>query len=374
MKKFLLSILIVGIFFGVSSADIIYTTTAGNMGLIPIISSRDVSAPLVQYSGMGKNALAAPFWDGEKSCVILIDRAEDMTTSSGDAALIFSGKNLTKPTHDRKTLTGIYDTRGVSYSLNGRSIFLASYLNGTIAEIDTETLEPVHMYVHENTGSDDIYTPHAVGVRTDYYYVYGLINSTPEKSEFMRFDGQLKRDVEIFLSYNINSEVYSLAEVGNNSYAFPCPDGIRILSNKSINMLMSSDYPVKSVCPDSSNGFYFVTQKISGDVSFDVLAHYSDTVSTLQEIEAASACSVVRGSYNVLAAIVGGKIFMYNMNDDTLLAEFDSEALGGGEPVSAAENGSSGLGSNTSNSNCDISGAGIILLSACVCVIFRRKE
>ena len=357
MRKIFLAVLAVMIMMcGAAGADIIYTTESGNMGLIEITED-GVSAPAVKYSGAGSNAFVGTYWDGEDTRVILIERSPE----SYDRALVFSQSNMTTPVGDYVELDGVKDTRAVANSLYGTSIYFASYGSSSLCEFDTENFTPRNSYIHEQENSRDIYPHHVVGVRTDYRYVYALIDVSPYRSLYLRFDGTLERDKEAFYSDEIDSSTSSMAQTGSG-LMFACSDGVKYFGRDGLAYAVSSDSPVKSICADDGSGFYFMTQYQSGDVSFDVIAHYSSGTSTISEHESGSVSMLVKDTnYSVLAAVTGGKILLYDMEDDTLIAEYDSTELGG-VPVHVSASRNDGAKDERSSGSCSLSGMGAAML------------
>ena len=96
--------------------------------------------------------------------------------------------------------------------------------------------------------------------------------------------------------------------------------------------MVSTDYPVVSICSDNSNGFYYVVQETSNDVKLNSLYHYKDAntevISILTNITGGNV-QVFHADHDVLAAIIGGEIKLYNMADDNLAATYTASQLGG---------------------------------------------
>ena len=374
-KKILMGLMLVMIFCGTSQADIVYTTSTGNLGLFTISRNDDtltITSPVLQYSGVGTNSLAASYWDGSNARLIVIDRTTDLTASSGDTALIFSTGNLTEPLNTEKTtLTGAYNVQSVINSYNGRGLFAASRENASFIEFYTKDFSVGHSYVYEPE-SGDTEAAKAVNIIADIKNLYVLLNVGASKSLAMKFDGQLKKDIEGYVRVENDYAASLMGWLSNGRIAAAHSNGVDVLESGHFRRLMSFDVPVKTFCMDSGNGFYFEAQ--SGDVCG--LYHYdheSADVTPLRENMTGTRLQTLRDeSNNVLAAIIGGKILFYDMLNDTLAGEYDSSALNG-EPVSLAVPSASGDDGKRS-SGCNLSGAGIILLSACVyCLKSKRR-
>ncbi|MBQ7593112.1 MAG: hypothetical protein IJU48_02010 [Synergistaceae bacterium] len=377
VKKLFVSLMLVVMLCSASQADIVYTTSTGNLGLISISRSDEtlnVSTPSVKYSGIGTNPLAASYWNGSEARLIVIDRTTDLTTSSGDKAFSFNPSDLTSPFESQAvTLTGAYNIQSAISSYNGKSIFTASRENGSIIEFSTEDFERGHSYTYAPE-SGDTSTPKAISLLSDYHNIYALINVNSNNSAAMKFDGQLKTDIEGYARINLEHEASSIGWLSNGRIAAAHTEGIDILEGSQFKRLLSSDEPVKTFCLDSGHGFYFATQKLSEDVYTCDLYHYdneSKDVTPLLENKTGSSLQTIRDEgNNALAVIIGRKIYLYDMLNDNLVGEYDSSALNG-EPVSVSVTYASGDDGKRS-SGCEVFGSGIILLTVCLFLV-RRK-
>ena len=107
------------------------------------------------------------------------------------------------------------------------------------------------------------------------------------------------------------------------------------------------------------------------------LWHYSndnERMTRIDSMQGTSDCQLVRDSdYNILAAMIGDSIYLYDMTNDELLASFDSSRLGGvplNITVSRAEYDSG----SSSSSNCSISCLGAMMMSVLGVSLMRRKR
>ena len=375
-RKLFVSLVLVMLLCGTSQADIVYTTSTGNLGFISISRNNDtlsIETPSVMYSGIGTNSLAASYWDGKEARLIVIDRTTDLTASSGDKAFIFNPANLSSPLNpEGTTLTGAYNVQSALSSYNGKGLFVASRENASVIEFNTEDFEQGHIYTYEPE-SGDTSTPKTVNILLDYYYVYALLNVNPNKSVAMRFDGQLKENVDGYVRVETDYAASFMGWLSNGRIVTAHPNGVDILDGGQFKRLLSSDEPVKTLCQDYGHGFYFTTQELSGDVYTCDLYHYdneSQDITPLQENKTGSQLQTIRDeSNNVLAAVIGRKILLYDMLNDNLVGEYDSSILNG-EPVSLSITTASGDDGKTS-SGCEVSGMGIILLSVSL-FLFKR--
>ena len=376
MRKIFVSLMLVFMLCSVSQADIVYTTSTGRLGFISISRNDDtlsIGTPSVMYSGIGTNSLAASYWDGTSAKLIVIDRTTDLTTSSGDKAFIFNASGLSSPLNpEGTTLTGAYNVQSALSSYNGKGLFVASRENASVIEFRTEDFEQGHIYTYEPE-SGDTSTPKALSILADYNSVYTLFNVNSNKSVAMKFDGQLKENVEGYVRVETDYAASYMGWLSNGRIVTAHPNGIDVLNGGQFKRLLSSDKPVKTLCQDSGHGFYFTTQELSGDVYTCDLYHYDDEsgdITSLLENRTGSQLQTLRDDgNNILAAIIGGKIFLYDMLNDNLAGEYDSSILNG-EPVSLSITTASGDDGKTS-SGCEISGMGIILLAVSL-FLFKR--
>ncbi|MBQ3403120.1 MAG: hypothetical protein IJG65_07095 [Synergistaceae bacterium] len=368
-RKILAVLVMIMMLCGISWADIAYTTSDGGLGLIKFKSSTSVDVEGIKYQGSSTSPFVAPYWDGGSSRVILIDRTDDAATS-GDTAQTFSPSDLSSPLETTpKTLTGIYGTRSAAGSVNGRALFLAS---GTkVTEFSTENFAQVHSYdCMANYGSNDV-VPLVRDVMTNYYTIYILADSE-DASMLLKFDGQLRRDVEDFSVTSLPHRSSSMSWLSRSRIALPHSEGIDILYSDTISTL-SSDRPVVSVCADRDSGFYFITQTASGDAT---LSHYSYSTQQTTDLftnEAGGNVQLLQETnYNVLGVIIGGKIRLYNMTDDSLVGEYSSSVLGG-TPLNMAMTTATGEDSSNSSSGCDASGVGLCIAGLLAFMMTRKK-
>lgn len=377
MKRFMAVMIFMAISCTSSYADIAYTTSEGNLGLIRTYSSTSADTPVVQYRGAGSSPMVASFRDTSSAKVMLIDRTAG-TSASGDTALIFNPGSLTRPEEDTPSiLEGIHNTHSFANSYNGRGIFFASEGSASVTEFSTSTMKPVRSYTY-TPSSTDIYTPEIKDVLIDYYSIYVLYSTGPAEGKFLRFDGQLTEDIDDFTSITTSGGASSMAVLGNGSIAVAHSGGVEVLSRGEFYQAVSTDAPVKSICRDNSTGFYFITQTESGDTYSSSLYHYRSSLSEpdmLRTGEEGSVCQLLNDEDGgIIAAITGSKILLYEAQTGNLIAEHDSTALEG-MPLSLAVTYAPDDYDDYSDNSCNITGLGMILMMACSGMIpaFRKK-
>lgn len=373
MKKIFAVMAVLALMSGASWADIVYTTDQGNLGFIKIRNALSADAPQVRYSGLGDNAAVTAFWDGRETKIIAIDRAKD-GADSDDRGLVFRASNLSSPITDKITLHGVRNTRSAISSLNGKSLFFASYANGSIVEFDTEHFTPVRSYKHQTSSRDIV--PHVVRVATDYRSVYGLVEAEGE-SVFLRFDGQLKSGTRYFRSTPVKVKVSGMSMLAHGLFAVATSSGIGYMNPYygEFTEVLDTDAPVKSVCPDNGDGYYFVTQELSGEEYVNTLGHRTgdETVLVLENGTGERCGIFMHFPTDTLVVVTSDKIMLYRASTDEFVKEYTSEELGG-NPVSVTSNYSSGYSERTSSSNCNISGSGMVLLLSCAVMIMKRRK
>ena len=319
MKKILAAILILSAFTGISHADIVYTTSDSNLGVIPVTSKTDIGIPSIYYRGVGSDPLVRSYSIGSNPYVMVVDRASDNV--SGDTALIFSASDLTSPVQS-VTLNGVHDPKTFAVSYNGRSLFFAT--GASIVEFSTYSPDiPINMYTYVNTSEDSAYEPEITDMSVGTYYIFALFRATPDKIELFAFDGQLKDNVENFRRGVIRNDAANLSALTSNRFAIGADEGITIANINTMRTIISSDYPVKATCRDRGNGLYYLEQSETGNVN---LWHYdseSEVITRIDSLQGNSDCQLVRdNNYNMLAVMTENGIYLYDMEEDELLEAF----------------------------------------------------
>ena len=371
MKKITALILILFAFTGISYADIVYTTSDGNLGTIPINSRTEINTPSIQYSGVGADPLVGSYTVETTPYVMVVDRASN--NAFGDTALIFSASDLTAPSAS-VTLTGVHNTKTLAGSYNGRSLFFASDGNTSIVEFDTSSIDiPINMYTYVQDSADEEYEPEFLDMSVGRTYIFALFRATPDKVELFAFDGQIKEGVSKTRRAVIRSDAASLSALASNRYAVGAEEGVSVANINSIRAIVSTDYPVKATCRDKDSGLYFAEQSESGDVYLWHSSYNGDNVKQVASLQGTSDCQLLRhSSYNILAAMTGDSIYLYDMSDDGLLASFSASDLGG-RPLNIAESNPEHDDGKSSGSNCSVSCLGAIMIGVTGFALRRKR-
>ena len=353
-------------------ADIVYLTASGDVGRVSISGSGSADLYGTQYTTSWSNPFLGSYWTGSTTRVILVDRTTD-TTTSGDTALIFDPLNLTKPLDTtRKVLAGVYSAQAMAGSDNGKAVFFAS--GSSIYEFSTGNFSLTRSYTYKPKTSEDI-TAEITALITGSNVIYALVNQDISRDVVLGFDGQLSEDVsKSFQNKPLAHEASSISWLSGSRVAAGHEYGIDVWRNYSgFLRMLSTDVPVKAVCQDSGNGFYFIEQSESEDIYTTTLKHYEseEGISTLFTNTEGQTCRLVRdGDNGILAVIAGDELLVYRMNDDALLCEYDSSELGGFpvQIVSSTVSGDDGKNS----SGCSMTGIGMMLFLAGACILSKK--
>ena len=369
MKKIFLCVMILLIFSVCASADIVYNTTDGKLGLIKV-NGASLDLRGIQYASSNSDLLLGSYWDGSESRVIIVDRKNDLTTS-GDTALIFDPNDLTKTIgNETKILTGVYNPSALTGTNNGRGLFFIS--GATISGFNSGTFNLDHSYTYKIKSSD--ITPNITAILTGTYSVYVTADMGNYGGKMLEFDGQLRDDIEDYHEYNLNYGASSIAWLSGSRLVVGHENGIDVLTDtENFVRLISTDVPVKAVRNDKDGGLYFITQAKSGDIYTTTLNHRNNKneLTTLYTENSGEHYALNTDSdSNILAVVLGSKILVYTTEKDTLVGEFDSDSLGG-LPVNAVMSYVSG-DKNSSSNGCNISGLGIMMIFSGF--IFMKKH
>ena len=375
MRKIFAALILTAVLSCTSWADVIYTTDSGKLGTIGIQSITSIDrTPEVHYTGLGSNTFAAPFWDGEQSRVIVLDRAVD-DTASWDKAFVFEPSSLKEPVQKLNglVLEGIRNTQAAVSSRNGRGLFLASRENASLVELNTENLNYVRSYTYTAESGDS--TPHMQGVLLNYSRIYAVVEAGEEKSVFFRFDGQLKEKVSGAFKVSFPQEAVSMTWLSDTRIAAAVSSGVGLLDGYGFYLVVSTDNPAKSVCSDHGSGFYFTTQTEEDGAYTSTLHHYSVENEAASEIrsEPGKGCQVINIGGGMVVAVLGEKILICNSSEETVIREFDSNALDG-VPVYITTRETSGEKYDSSSGSCNLSGAGIIMLLTFAGIALKSRK
>ena len=344
MRKIVLAFMFVIVLCGISSADVAYTTTDGKLGLITIQGSKSADLKGIQYDTGKENPIVGAYWDKGESKLLVITSEEE----SYDHAVRFSPSNsLNAIDSQPKILTGVNNATRILSASSGNGVLFV--YGSTVQEFHTDNLESTDRFY---TYSDDVEIKDALVIGIG---VYVLVDDY-----LLLFDGQLKEGTKNYTQWALAEGSETMSYISGTKIAIGNKTGIQVLGSTLIDLLVTN-IPVKTICADNSSGFYYVTQDISGDVYQNVLCHYTGaTTNEILKFNGERVKVLRDSSHNVLAAIVDGNIQLYDMADDTLIAEYDAATLGG-EPFELAKSTSSG-DTPKNGGSCNISGVGAFLL------------
>ena len=362
MRKILASVIMVMVLCAGAHADLIYTTSSGGMGVVRI-NGESADLRGIQYTG-SSDTLMASYWDGEASRVILVNRTTD-TTTSGDTALVFNPSDLSTPLNTEPVvLEGVYNTQVLVGTYTGNSIYAAS--GALVREFRTDGFSRVRGYTCK-ADSGDTQAPTVKAITSAKYIVNVLAEYETSGDVLLRFDGQLRDDIEDFTKWQAPSETTAITYTSNSWLAVAHETGVSYLTSTGFSEIVSTDAPVKALCPDKNEGFYFIEQSADGTT---YLRHRSEGETLdLLTVSSGTECRLAADTDNgVFGAVIGGKLYVYAMKDDVLMGEYDSSALGG-TPRDIAFGNVSGE-SKSSNSGCSAFGMGMLLL----CAVFLRRR
>ncbi len=374
MRKFVVSLasVMLALVCSASHADIVYLTASGDVGLITTIGSVSADLDGIQYTSSWSDPFLGSYWTGSSTRVILVDRTDDIT-ASGDTAYTFNPSNLTSPVETkRRVLDGVYSVQAMAGSNNGRSVFFTS--GNLIREFSTGDFSLTRSYTYNPKTSEDI-TAEITGLMTGSNVIYALVQQTNSRDVLLKFDGQLREDAyRSFSNIPLRSEAETISWLSNSRLAIGHEYGVDVCADgKNVVRLLSSDAPVKAVCQDAGDGFYFIEQYESGDIYITTLQHYSSgELSTLFMNTEGDTCRLVRdGDNGIIGVIAGDELLVYSMNEDELLGEYDRASLGG-LPVQITMSAVSG-DDGKSSSGCSITGMGMMMiLLAGMCMLSKR--
>ena len=372
MRKFSAVVILVMMMAVCSSAhaDIVYLTASGDVGRIHVTGSESADLYGTQYTTSWSSPFIGSYWNGSSTRIILVDRTTD-TAASGDTALIFDPSNLTKPLDtERKVLAGVYSAQAMAGSDNGRAVFFAS--GSSIHEFSTEDFSLTRSYTYKPKTSEDI-ASEITGVITGSNVIYALVQQTGSHDLVLEFDGQLRDDISSFKTHALAHETAAFSWLNGTRVAAGHEYGVDVMSDsRGFLRFLSTDVPVKAVCRDTDTGFYFIEQYESEGVYTTTLKHYSSgEVSTLFTNTEGRTCRLVRdGDNGIFGAIAGDEVLVFRMADDELIGEYDGEMLGSlpAQIVISNVTGSD----KSSSSGCSITGMGMMLFLAGVCILSKR--
>ena len=354
MKKIYLSLIISLILCGAASAHILYTTEAGNLGLITVesVSSIDVSAN--EFSG-GSGSVVASYWEnntsngaGNSKIIFITPKAKNDTTVSGDTAVRFSSYSTLSTPIDSKVinLESTYGTPIVCGTNSGGSLYLAT--DATLREYKTLDFRLYNSYTYPS--EDAAPNPEIKSVIKNNSKIYLLVSLNNEISNdvIVMLEGTLRPDSKYSGKWEVKNsqDVYSMNFISDSRIAVGCDDGVYHVNNNTTTSLVSTDYPVVAVHQDTGSGFYYIIQYEDNGVKTNSLRHYEDSstdtaVASLTGITGDNVMLVKDSTHNILGVMIGEQISLINMEDDSLVKTYTSTILSG-KPISLAASSTSG--------------------------------
>lgn len=370
LRKLTLSLMILLSLFGISSADFIYTTTEGTLGAIRFTSTSEFEQSPEYVSNISSPLLTA-YWNGTGTGIMLLDR---YATASGDRAYIFNPSSLGTFT-ESKDIDGVYGTSYAGYSENGYSLFLAS--GSEVYEVNTSTFRILNSYDCTNVISQDGYTTEICSLAVDTSLIHVLAKAG-DKTKYMRFDGQLKKEgVSAFLSADVSAGASLVLSTTNNLLVCHSSGIDRLERNGKFNRVLSTDYPVKAICKDANDGFFYAEQSQDGGKYTNMIYHSQEnSLFTTMSIESSSPnIKLLRdNSQNDTFAVMTDEaitIFTFK-NGVTATWDFSASSLGGtpGGIVTASVSGydANKRGSSGCNSVCTW-----LVMLAVIPFVMKRK-
>lgn len=370
LKKVASALILVALFCGTSFADIVYMTSAGSLGTIKTESSGD-SAPSIQYNGNMSSPFLTSFWNGSGTSIMVVDRNAGV---SYDRAYVFSPNSLNDYylSADIKNLNG---ADGAGYSENGESIFFTA--GAKVCNVDTALLSVQKSFDCTRVVSADGYDTDidsiAVGTQTIH-----VIASAGILKRYIRFDGQLRDGVNLFKSADVPSGASIVLSTSTNVPLVGHDYGIDTMDTREkFYRLISTDYPVVAMCPDSSSGFFFATQYQSGDKYIDTVYHASQGTAFDPYTSESSSPNIKMMRDNndtaTFAVMTDEGIALFTYKDYlTTLREYSASELGG-TPAGIAAATVSGYNGNSGSSGCNASGLGLVMIAGIAMFLVRRK-
>lgn len=361
LKKFTLSLMILLLICGISHADFIYATTEGTLGMIWTNQSSDVGLSSTHYSWNIPSPFLTSYWNGSDTKILLLDR---YASDSGDKGYVFSPSNLAdiSESHD---VAGVFGTEHAGFSENGYSVFLTS--GAGIYDVSASTFRVKSSFDCSKVISQDGYDTEICDIAVDSLVIH-VIAKAGDELRYIRFDGQLKDNVRFFKSFDVSPGASVILGASNTAAFIGHSSGIDILRrNGKSERLVSTDYPVKAMCPDESGNLFYAEQRQSGDVYVNTIRHYAEK-SLFEEAEIVSSSpniKLIRDSTRreVFAAMTDEKItvFIYT-NYITNKWEFPASELEG-TPAGITAAAVTGYDpKNSSSSGCSSGYAGMIML------------
>ena len=358
-----------------ASADFAYTTENGTLGIFTVTSLSSTSIDVTMsdtYEGYSEDLFVSGFYNTSNPGLIVIEKNQGSSVS-GDYAYIYNGTDFVTPVYEGY-LAGVRGANAVASANNGRSIFIASENNASIAEFDLTSLSdmPRHYYTYPYESFD------IQALVLNGYYLYALFTnpeSEDQKSKIKQFDGQLLEKTS-YLSADVDHYANDIVIASNAGVFIGTDSGFELFRyNKSTSIVSDDSFgSVKSMCSDESNGFYFVSSMLSGDQIFRyknsgevVWLHSTPDNGAYQKI-------LYDNDKKILAAVMGGRVVFLNVNNDTpsLIASYTSSSFDGAV-TGIAKIFTSGASDQRSSSGCDFMSLGFLTGALIIALSLKKR-
>ena len=369
MRKIFFALVIIVILCGVSSGDMVYVTSTGDLGTIKINSSSDIEAPSIQYTGTASSPFLASYWNGSSTSLAVIDRNAG---TSGDRAYVFNPSSLTSYSYSAD-IEGVYGTSGSGFSESGYSLFLTA--GSKIYEVETRNFSVLNSFDCKELISADDKATTVDSIAVDSQTIH-VIASAGERKRYIRFDGQLKTGVYYFMSSDISAGSSVVLNTDDNVPVIGHNSGVDAMaSDRKFYSIISSDAPVKAMCLDNSKGFFYATQYQSGNGYVNTIMHSSNSTQFTPATITSSSSNIKmlrdNSRKDTFAVMTDeGITFFTYTSSGTSRHEYTASSLGG-TPSGIAAAKVSGYDGSSSSSGCNASGFGIIFLA--FAMLMKRK-
>ncbi|MBQ9418880.1 MAG: hypothetical protein IJU31_00730 [Synergistaceae bacterium] len=365
MKKFAVIAFMLMMVCGAASADVVYTTANGDLGLVEITkSSSTVTATNkgTQYESKIPGATISSFWEnntsngnGNSKLILVSPDVSPDNNVSGDRAYIFSASSLSKPDDEEPViLTGTFGTPKIVKTETGNTLYAAS--DDALREYMTSNFTVRQSYTPTSKDLGITTDPKIKDLIIDTGTICALIERNATSGDvLMYFSGALEKGSQITIKHPAHAInfVNSGIAVGHDS-------GVVLVSGSASKDVEGITGAVTAICRDTSAGFYYV-------VSGDGLYHYDGEKTTTSSALTSGNGTLLNAGDNVLAAIIGDNLELINMENDNTIATLNVA------PTSIAVRTATGQSGGSGGSGCNLGGVGIILMMS-LCVMKVKKS
>ena len=377
---------------GTAGADVFYTTENGTLGTIVIESAESIDLRPTVVQNLGTSLDVSTFGVDGGTRVMVTRRSVD----SNDKASIYTPGIWTDSTDC--ILTGTTNIHGTANAGNGRSLYTASWGTASIVEYDNTSS-------YKATGRQYTYKPangtaHAEDVLVGSW-VYGLFSVQSDDkylpSRVVWMDGQISDKVQGFGGANAGPNASEMTFLSDGRVAIAYlgnerddgkggKGGIDLLSGKTITSLISGDVSadqygeIPTLCSDGDKGLYFVSHKVSNDVTTNTLYRWKqdNTFTAIRSDDhPGSFFSLAWDDSNKLVVLAREDNISIFKEEDKVVKELRSfptpAAVLGGKVTSMTLTAAAGRTDSGSSSNCGILASGSLALLLLPLALLRRR-